>query len=123
MKRSTDNAIEADSLGRTDSLKRSTDNAIEADSLGQTDTLKRSTDNAIEADSLGRTGSLKRLTDNVIEAGSLCDTGCLDSTASRASSRSVWIRLAGTSSYDLEDVEAQVILTQLIHKLPAFRMA
>ena len=79
--------------------------------------------NAIEAGSLCRTGSLKRSTDNAIEAGSLCDAGCLDSTAPRASSRSVWLRLAGTSPYGLGDVEAQVILTQLIHKLPAFCMA
>ena len=80
-------------------------------------------DDAIEAGSLGQTGSLKRSTDNVIEAGSLCDADCLDLTASQATSRSVWLRLAGTSPYGLGDVEAQVILTRLIHELPAFRMA
>ena len=78
--------------------------------------MKRSTDNAIEAGSLCRTGSLKRSTLNG-------DTGYLDSTVPRAPSRSVWLRLAGTSPYGLGDVEAQVILTRLIHKLPAFRMA
>ena len=80
-------------------------------------------DDAIKAGSLGRTGSLKRLTDNAIEADSLCDADCLDLTASQALSRSVWLRLADTSPYGLGDVKAQVILTQLIHKLPAFCMA
>ena len=51
------------------------------------------------------------------------DTGYLDLTVSQAPSRSVWLRLADTSPYGLEDVEAQVILTRLIHELPAFRMA
>ena len=37
------------------------------------------------------------------------DTGYLDLTVPRAPSRSVWLRLAGTSPYGLEDVEAQVI--------------
>ena len=77
--------------------------------------MKRSTDNTIEADSLCQTGSLKRSTLND-------DTGYLDSTVPRAPSRSIWLRLADTSPYGLGDVEAQVILTQLIHELSAFCM-
>ena len=64
--------------------------------------MKRSTDNVIEADSLCRTGSLKRSTLND-------DTDYLDSTVPRAPSRSIWLRLTGTSLYGLGDVEAQVI--------------
>ena len=77
--------------------------------------MKRLTDNVIEADSLCWTDSLKRLTLND-------DTDYLDSTVSQALSKSVWLRLADIASYSLEDVEAQIILTQLIHKLSAFCM-
>ena len=66
--------------------------------------MKRLTDNIIEADSLYETDLLKRLTLND-------DTDYLNLTVSQALSRFIWLRLADISLYNLEDVEAQIILT------------
>ena len=99
------NTIEAGSLTEQ-ALKRSVfERAIEAGSLTKQALKRLASERAIEAGSLSngcQTGSLKRLT----LSG---DTGYLDSTVPRAPSRSVWLRLAGTSPYGLGDVKTQVI--------------